>query len=479
MFFLHCLTCALLMPPWEGFDEVFHYGYISTLSSGALPQPGLTLLPPDVARSFSQHPISPVVQKNFPRLKTFEEFSRGITPPPTPDPPLPILNYESHQAPLYYVLFSPLNLVLTWLPVELRLLALRIFSSVVGGLFVAFIAMRTTSLLDIDPAWASVSAYAASSIQMVVSAFSRVSNDMLAIILLTFLLLELTATIHRKPVLANPVNLLLLAILTKSYFLVLLPLLFFLKIRSSRPSIILLLSTFLWLARNLFQTGSLVGAQELSQGHTSLDCIFQSLPQLLETSHWKALFLGALWTSNNHFGTFSVTWLTLQGLLILLCISSRFFRDPPLQLTSLLWLVFLAFSILASFCFTGGKSVGTSPWYLVPLLFVLVLIGGARSSLFAKPFLIALIAIQTVILAASYAYKWIPLYAGISLENGTLPFLKRTYLDNFATLSTGLERFTILHSPLLIFALSATSTLASCWLTAQAIRYLSTKRKPL
>jgi len=66
---------ALLLPLWEGFDEAFHYAYVQELSvHKRLPSLGHSSLSQEVWQSFLLAPVSHVVQKKFPELRTFDSY---------------------------------------------------------------------------------------------------------------------------------------------------------------------------------------------------------------------------------------------------------------------------------------------------------------------------------------------------------------------------------------------------------------------
>src|SRR5712671_5118902 len=66
---------ALLLPLWEGFDEPFHYAYVQELSTRSrIPVLGRSNLSREIWDSLLLVPVSQVVQRNIPVLRTFESY---------------------------------------------------------------------------------------------------------------------------------------------------------------------------------------------------------------------------------------------------------------------------------------------------------------------------------------------------------------------------------------------------------------------
>src|SRR4029079_5783938 len=114
---------SLILPLGEGFDEPWHFGYVQYVAqTGRLPGGPSMRLSAEVESFLLLHPIGWRLKDVFPTLRTQEEYwhqpdRAGI------DASIRSLRfsgtyrdgqseftrqYESHQAPLYYILSAPL-----------------------------------------------------------------------------------------------------------------------------------------------------------------------------------------------------------------------------------------------------------------------------------------------------------------------------------------------------------------------------------
>jgi len=136
--------CGLL-PLWEGFDELYHYGYVQYVSTNkAFPVAGQTSLSRELWTSLDYVAISRYLQPHVERPSTsFEEYFRltnaernlrrralDTLPRELQRASSPRDNYEAKHAPLTYLLLAPLDRLLTGAPLTTRVLTLRLILSI-------------------------------------------------------------------------------------------------------------------------------------------------------------------------------------------------------------------------------------------------------------------------------------------------------------------------------------------------------------
>jgi len=153
------LLYAFLTPPWQVPDEPAHYNYIRQLAEGRR-------LPVLEQEDYSQTDLARMVKERFPA-----ELS--IRP----------LSYEDHQPPLYYVLALPVYLLS-----DGSLLALRLFSLMIGSLLIPLAYLITRDLLPQRPRIALGAAALVAFLPQHVAILAGVNNDSLAEVLLAVVL---------------------------------------------------------------------------------------------------------------------------------------------------------------------------------------------------------------------------------------------------------------------------------------------------
>ena len=281
------------LPLWEGPDEYAHFALVQYLANThSLPGPDAGISR-EVVQSMQLAPV-PWTLRNPPLRLPHDDFWRlppdereqrqklsGTLPPAwgyePARPPEPL--YETQQPPLAYLLF--------WLPyaafggsdLATRVWVLRIAGSLIASAVIPVAYLIATRTLGRPWQAVGVAAVIASMPELLLD-ITHVSNEPLAVFLgsvCVLILLSLPERIHRP--LAHALLLgtaLGCALLTKAYFLALLPALFatyamlWLSHREHRRrialhAIVTACSTFAiagwWYARNIRMTGSLSGEQ--------------------------------------------------------------------------------------------------------------------------------------------------------------------------------------------------------------------------
>ncbi|MYH62804.1 MAG: DUF2142 domain-containing protein [Caldilineaceae bacterium SB0675_bin_29] len=153
---------AVTTPPWQNPDEPAHYNYIAHIST---------------ERQLPVLQVGDYDEAYLERLKA-EKFP--------PDLSIDPVRYESHQPPLYYLLAVPVY----WLS-QGRLLALRIFSVVLGGGVALLIFLCARAAVPGSPHIALGAAAFAAFLPMHVALMASVNNDALAELLIAGTVLAL------------------------------------------------------------------------------------------------------------------------------------------------------------------------------------------------------------------------------------------------------------------------------------------------
>jgi hypothetical protein len=236
---LNALLYSSLLPLWEGFDEPFHFGYIQSLAEGrGFPEPRSSLLSGQVGASLLLVPGSAIVKQNLPNIRTYQEYFelprarrtamreqlRSLRGPGRGEDAR-ILNYEGQQAPLAYLLLTVPERIITGLPLPDRVLALRILGAFCGAILLYFGAGRLFDELQLNEPWKSAAIFCIFSTQMLWATIAHVANDWLAVPLAVWLLIAAIRYWRQPGIKAAACfgGLLAVGLLTKAYFLALVP----------------------------------------------------------------------------------------------------------------------------------------------------------------------------------------------------------------------------------------------------------------
>jgi hypothetical protein len=195
--------CALL-PPWEGYDEPFHFAALQHVASGqGMPHAGtpislevqksLHLLPLPWELQFQAIPPSLTTHDEFWKLPAAErqrriDSVRELSPEEGSEPATePVQNYESQQAPLYYWLFG---VPLRWmgsLPLLSRIYLLRFLSLLLASAVVPLTYRIAKAVLHHELQAIGVTGIVVLSPELMINV-ARVGNESLALIVYSLLL---------------------------------------------------------------------------------------------------------------------------------------------------------------------------------------------------------------------------------------------------------------------------------------------------
>ena len=173
VFLALCWLYATRVPKWNAPDEPAHYNYVRHLAeTGTLP----------------------VLQVGDYNMRELEARMSAHFPDSMP---VDWIRYESHQPPLYYALATPVYLATQHLSVDRRVLALRLFTSLIGAAAVALTFVAARQLTPERPAIAAGAAGIVAFVPMFVAISAAVENDALATAVVTGTLALLLTGLRR------------------------------------------------------------------------------------------------------------------------------------------------------------------------------------------------------------------------------------------------------------------------------------------
>ena len=432
---------SVLLPLWEGFDEPFHFAYVQFLANGnGFPDPRTSRLSREVRTSLLLAPASLSVQRNLPEVTSYDEFFRWPESirrqahqqlwridPSLRRVPSEFVDYEALQAPLAYAILALPERVLANVPLPKRVLVLRMFAGVLGGLLLLFGAQRLGVQLGVTEPHNAIAIFCAVSSQMFWATVAHVANDWLAVPLAVWLLV---AVIHyyegpspQRAVLASAV--LSIGLLTKAYFLSFVPLVALVCVFRRRwrdlgfALAIIGLFAGPWYTRNIVHYGTISAMQELREGADPAKALHAMRLEKLPTGFDRCL-REALWTGNNSFRSFSMN--TLRAVIAVWAIALVLWvtkKHRPTEWIVLLYaglfILALAYDTSINYVASHGEATGPCPWYtqtlLVPAL-ILCFKGTAQSPKAGKVVAVLLMLLFGYVLVATYWLKLIPLYSG-------------------------------------------------------------------
>jgi 4-amino-4-deoxy-L-arabinose transferase-like glycosyltransferase len=471
-FLLRAIFYCSVIPLWEGYDEYSHFAFIQYFANtGKLPNGRQTNSSREVQESLRLTPM-PWMQRDVGQNVTHdawwnlasalrEDRERQLrTLPPewgaeTPPDFLPI--YEAQQPPLYYCLLAVPYRLLSQLPLVTRVWWLRLFGAALASLVIPLGFLTAREILNNVRAALAVTALIASMPELMLIV-CRIGNDALAVaagtvcLFLAFRTRESQRRTRHVALLGAATG---LALLTKAYFLALLPPLALLPTLVWRPRSgkriaihILLLAAGpvviagWWYARNLLLTGAISGEQtELAMRRFSALELLRLIPRVPWIKAADFIFMSHIWLGDWSFlvlrgwmyHVFALVWcLAAFGFVV------RYFHRPPIQPSrtdlSLLAGFYLSFLLAMAYhaVLTFGHSgiAGTMGYYLYAMVaaeVVLVFLG--LGAILPGRWIPRAPAVLTLSFAALEAFGllfyMIPYYTGLieHLQNGHIPAL--------------------------------------------------------
>ncbi len=439
---LNAILYAGLLPLWEGFDEPFHYGYVQELSRhAALPILGQTALSREIWDSLDLVPIADGVRKNIRKGITFGEYFRlppgeraglrrrvEVLDPHTGSLPSESNNYEAQQAPLAYFLLAPFDGFAPAKPLLWRVLLLRLICALAAVLLTGWGTLSLARQLAVPPPFANAALFVVFSSQMFYAATAHITNDWLAVPIFTLLLAQ-AVSLYRTPRTRTALAfaaILGAALLTKAYFLAVIPLVLWLAVTRRWYVALGLVIAAPWYVRNLVLYRNLSGMQETGGGAPFRELLRAAIRLPWPKTIWSTAH-SALFTGNNSYIAFSASTLTLM--LAMLCAAAYFYLRrpiPPAERVVIAGIVLmtlaLVYATVVAFWSSQGVASTPAPWYWQVLLppAILLVIRHRWTT-------IAILAVWTYAIVATYLAKLIPIYAGLSDGRTHLPDLPQWY----------------------------------------------------
>jgi len=195
--------CAML-PPWEGYDEPFHFAAVQNLAAGqGMPtattpvtlevQQSLHLLPLPWMLHFHATPGPLTPHDDFWQMPPAERAQRldslrSLDPASGFQPAAePILNYESQQTPLYYWLFAVPMRWLAALPLLSRIYVLRLLNMLLASAVIPLCYWIARRVLQSKQQALGVTALVVLLPELLIH-LARTANDSLALVFYTAML---------------------------------------------------------------------------------------------------------------------------------------------------------------------------------------------------------------------------------------------------------------------------------------------------
>jgi hypothetical protein len=483
---LNAVLYSMLLPLWEGFDEPFHFGYVQQLANGqGLPDARSARLSREVWQAILRAPASDPVKANLPDVVTYAEYfswpseRRSAAQRSLRDIPRDYRwqlsnagNYEAHHAPLAYILLAVPERLLAGIPLPPRVLVLRIIAALAGSFLLFTATVALCSELSIGEAQRNVVLFCVLSSQMTWATLAHVANDWLAVPLAVWTLVFMIrgASSPTPANLASASLILSAGLLTKAYFLALVPVLSGISaIRgSSRERKLRGFVTHLaviaicagpWYVRNYRLYHVVTGMQESRAGVGPFKVLGAAFalnwPSVVATS-----IRAALWTANNTLRSFSLVTMNLvvavcAAAFLLWIFSRHTLREWVVVAYCAAFALAIAYAAVVVYVGTGNPLSTPSAWYaqvLVAPTLSLLLLGTARWPRIGKVLAISIALLFGYVLAVTYVFKLIPLYAGYQ-GRGSLRDIAALYLSRFHILSANLNSVVLGPAPL-IFAMT-------------------------
>jgi Predicted membrane protein (DUF2142) len=468
----NALLYACLLPLWDGFDEPFHYGYVTTLSvDHRLPVLHQTRISQEIQQSLRLIPLGSVLSHALPgttsldawlALPDEERLSRRVAltslPPGARRESSELWNHEAQQAPLAYVLLVPLDWLLSGVSLAPRIVVMRLAICICSTLLLALACLALFQAVGIERRFQNMALFLLFATQMTWAAIAHVSNDWLAIPVATAFLAALATLMKRGG--KKPAIWLALffatGLLTKAYFLAFVPVFLAALLSESilkkipRATLLLamaipLLAAGLWYVRNLLLYGSVSGTQESVAGVGLLRTL-EAVPHINWPAATIRLARASLWTGNWSFIS-SPRWplnleLILAGIALVILIGGRRKLETPERwvLASCgVFLLAMAYQEAAMWAFTNGSNSQAEPWYLqcvMPAIVSLVALGMQRGALFGRVLAALLTSAAAGVSAGSYLAVLLPWYGGLRDRGSAALIQWWLHADPFGVLAT-------------------------------------------
>ena len=494
------LYCGML-PLWEGFDELYHYGYVQYVSTwAAFPIAGRSALSRELWSSLDYAPLSSYIQPFLQRPTTkFQEYfalsdaervhrrqAMDTIPREFQREASPRENYEAKHAPLTYFFLAPLDRLLSGAPLSDRVLILRLILSL-ASIALLWIGMHALAgRFGLSGAMESAALIVMFSCQMVLAVASHIGNDALLLPWFLFFLLAIIRACEAPSVLrvAQAAVVMAAGLLIKAFALFLLPLLLVPLLialtRSGRSAVklatvsfgILLLLAGPWYVRNVVLYRTVTAAYD-SLSDVTLGQVVKAALSMPWPRKISEMVHSALWTGNNSFTAFSSATLNLLLALLLAALVlfglrlQRTIAELVIVSSIALYAVGLAATAAGFSASSHGQVAVAAPWYLPVLMAPVLLLcfaGLKRWQPAGTGLAVVNVLLWSYMGAATWLAKLIPQYGGFGDSRTQPRALWNWYVQSSASRDSILRNLCPAPLPALygLLLLVIASLLAAC-----------------
>lgn len=432
LFGARALFYCSAVPMWEGFDEYAHFAMVQRIALGrGLPDLDHAVMSRGVAASLELVPLPALVadrergwlsHEQFWQLPPEERARRSTELRRLPadwagqpsDPPL--RSWEAQQAPLYYWLLAPVYRLVRGFDLPAQVWILRLVTALIASVVVPCTFLAARRILADDRSAVGAAALVALIPELFISA-CHVSNEGLAIALGAVLVMlgVISPGIAFGIVLGA-------ALLTKTYFLAVIPWAVFVLVRrcgARRAAIAIALCVMIggwWYARTWMLTGTLTGEQHDILSHASRTSFTAALVQMPWKNAIEFAGVSYIWLGGWSFLAVR-RWMYRVVEILLLIAAVRMWRRR--EVIPLVALIACFLGAMAYHAVAGLRAIndpGTMGYYLYALLVAEAILFAAGLGRWTPVLAIAFLAIETF---GDWVYM-LPFYAGAIRHDATL-----------------------------------------------------------
>ena len=481
-FLVRAIFYCTAVPLWEGYDEYAHFAVIQYVAlHGGPPDPRTANSSRQVAESRKLVPAPWIVHDNPAGLLSYEDYWRLSATeqqerrdrlknlPETwshqdATPRLPL--YEAQQPPLYYWLMTPAYWMMRGLGLPTMVWILRCLTALIASMVIPIAFFTARRVFRSEP-WALGVAVVIASLPELLISICRVSNEGLAIALGSLAVLAALRVQSAPPTAAQGATFgatLGAALLTKAYFLALIPFAVIVLVAAWRKNpalrraaaaqamtalLVCLAICGWWYIRQVLQTGSITGVADdiasIANAKISLaDAIWQiPWPRVLDFVAVSHIWLGDwsfLGVRSWMYHLVELMYiLSVAGVAAQICSRARWLPEPR----ELLLLAFPYVTLILGLCYNAAEAfrsrgvAATVGYYLYALVVpeVIVLVSGLARWMGPMRFLLPIPILSFVFIGLELFGTWIvmlPYYSGMvqHTSTGGLPAFQLSQLTS-------------------------------------------------
>lgn len=431
--FAKLIFYSSFVPLWEGYDEFSHFAFVEHLvKTRTLPDLRNAPTAPEIVESLRAGPV-PWTIRNWTGSMTYDDFWSGRRPATTGAPFTNPRLYEAQQPPLAYVLLAIPYAAFRQTSLPTRVWIVRIAGGLIASLAVPFGFLLARCVFD-DTGRALGTIAVVSSMPELMMTADHGGNEPFAILLGTLVVYALCL---RRAFLTG--CLLGLGLLTKAYFLTLIPVAAIVFFRQRRQMLIALATAIAiagwWYVRAMHVTGNLTGSNTAIAAGQSPVPLWSALVKIQWLQVLDSALISHIWLGGWSFLVLR-SWMYRTIELVLLAALAGLIASAVKKRTSFP----LAVCLFVQLCFWAGVAwFAVSTWlatgesdvpgyyaYAVVVAEAVCLIAGlsalmpALATRFIAPALVTCLAGTELY---STVFLLMPYYAGITAHtsHGSVP----------------------------------------------------------